>query len=245
MGPHSRPAEFNFSCGRAAVRADPVRRDGRTARRRLPRGALSAGRAPRPVRRRSEVSGKGSVAGPRGRVACYSPRVRRPAGEPRSRSRRFRLPSGKARAPASARRVEGGLFHSVLRLPGESAAGSLAPVQEAQGPWRIDRHPIRPVLKHGPRSLTCARVVGLYETRQGTMKVKGVLGAPGAGSVVCSAGGGALPARLGRRVDEAERERTRWDPKDGELCLSRMKSGETLMEVRSDSDVQIDRRTRV
>ena len=37
-------------------------------------------------------------------------------------------------------------------------------------------------------------------------------------------------------------ERTRWDPKDGELCLVRTKSGETLMEVRSDSDVQIDRR---
>ncbi|CAB0037848.1 unnamed protein product [Trichogramma brassicae] len=40
----------------------------------------------------------------------------------------------------------------------------------------------------------------------------------------------------------AHPERARWDPKDGELCLVRMKSGETLMEVRSDSDVQIDRR---
>ena len=28
-----------------------------------------------------------------------------------------------------------------------------------------------------------------------------------------------------------------------ELCLARMKSGETLMEVRSDSDVQIDCRS--
>ncbi len=37
-------------------------------------------------------------------------------------------------------------------------------------------------------------------------------------------------------------ERTRWDPKDGELCLVRTKPGETLVEVRSDSDVQIDRR---
>ena len=53
----------------------------------------------------------------------------------------------------------------------------------------------------------------------------------------------ALLARLDRHVDEAERERTRWDPKDGELCLSRMKPEETLVEVRSDSDVQIDRRT--
>ena len=33
------------------------------------------------------------------------------------------------------------------------------------------------------------------------------------------------------------------DPKDGELCLSRMKSGETLMEVRSGTDVQIVRQT--
>jgi len=32
-----------------------------------------------------------------------------------------------------------------------------------------------------------------------------------------------------------------WDPKDGELCLRRAKSGETLMEARNGSDVQIDR----
>jgi len=31
------------------------------------------------------------------------------------------------------------------------------------------------------------------------------------------------------------------DPKDGELYLTRMKSGETLMEVRSDTNVQIVR----
>ena len=40
-----------------------------------------------------------------------------------------------------------------------------------------------------------------------------------------------------------EYEHTCWDPKDGELCLSRMKPGETLVEVRSDSNVQIDRQT--
>ena len=32
-------------------------------------------------------------------------------------------------------------------------------------------------------------------------------------------------------------------PKDGELYLSRVKSGETLMEARSDTDVQIVRQT--
>jgi len=38
-----------------------------------------------------------------------------------------------------------------------------------------------------------------------------------------------------------ELERICWDPKDGELCLNRVKSEETLMEARSGSDVQIDR----
>ncbi|VDM44370.1 unnamed protein product [Toxocara canis] len=43
--------------------------------------------------------------------------------------------------------------------------------------------------------------------------------------------------------NRAEVERIRWYPKDGELCLSRMKPEETLVEVRSGSDVQIDRLT--
>ena len=38
-----------------------------------------------------------------------------------------------------------------------------------------------------------------------------------------------------------ECEHTCWDPKDGELCLSRAKPGETLVEARSDCDVQIHR----
>lgn len=39
----------------------------------------------------------------------------------------------------------------------------------------------------------------------------------------------------------SECEHVCWDPKDGELCLNRAKPGETLVEARSDSDVQIDR----
>ena len=45
------------------------------------------------------------------------------------------------------------------------------------------------------------------------------------------------------RVQVAKFEPTRSDPKDGELCSSRTKPEETLVEVRSDSDVQIDRLT--
>ena len=41
--------------------------------------------------------------------------------------------------------------------------------------------------------------------------------------------------------ERSECERQCWDPKDDELCLNRVKPGETLVEARSDSDVQIDR----
>ena len=76
---------------------------------------------------------------------------------------------------------------------------------------------------------------------KGAMKVKACCSA-GLGRIL-PLGVGALPARLDFVVNEAEQERTRWDPKDGELCLSRLKPGETLVEDRSDSDVQIDRPT--
>ena len=38
-----------------------------------------------------------------------------------------------------------------------------------------------------------------------------------------------------------EYEHVCWDPKDGDLCLNRVKPGETLVEARSDTDVQIVR----
>ena len=82
---------------------------------------------------------------------------------------------------------------------------------------------------------------GVRTKPKGAMKVKASPGVPRQDPVASAAG--ALPARLGGIVREAEQERTRWDPKDGELCLSRAKSEETLMEARSDSDVQIDRQT--
>lgn len=58
-------------------------------------------------------------------------------------------------------------------------------------------------------------------------------------------GRGALATRPVRLVGWAESERTRWDPKDGELCPDRTRPEETLVEVRSGSDVQIDRQIRV
>lgn len=56
---------------------------------------------------------------------------------------------------------------------------------------------------------------------------------------------GAPATRPVRLAGGAESERTRWDPKDGELCPDRTRPEETLVEVRSGSDVQIDRQIRV
>ena len=86
--------------------------------------------------------------------------------------------------------------------------------------------------------------MGFLTKPKGTMKVKDGLRSSWVGSSrPCPRS--ALPARPDYIVGGAEQERTRWDPKDGELCLSRMKPEETLVEVRSDSDVQIDRQTLV
>ena len=43
--------------------------------------------------------------------------------------------------------------------------------------------------------------------------------------------------------DGFEHEHSGLDPKDGELCLGRVKPGETLVEARSHSNVQIDGQT--
>ena len=66
--------------------------------------------------------------------------------------------------------------------------------RDAQGQWRNGRLPTRPVLKHGPRSLTCARVTGSIETRRRN-ESKGGACLPREGKIPCF-GAGALPARL-------------------------------------------------
>ena len=71
-----------------------------------------------------------------------------------------------------------------------------------------------------------------------TMNVKARTAGPRGDPVRARAG--AAPGRADRIADGSYPERTRWDPKDGELCLARTKPEETLVEVRSNSDVQID-----
>ena len=83
------------------------------------------------------------------------------------------------------------------------------------------------------------RASGPYETR-GRNESEGELVSPRSDR---SLRGARKTAPSRRHRLGAEEEYTRWDPKDGELCLSRAKPEETLVEVRSDSDVQIDRQT--
>ena len=52
---------------------------------------------------------------------------------------------------------------------------------------------------------------------------------------------GSIDARTRTSWDGSAVEHVCWDLKDGELCLNRVKPEETLVEARSDSDVQIDR----
>lgn len=47
------------------------------------------------------------------------------------------------------------------------------------------------------------------------------------------------------RPPPSAHQHARWDPKDGELCLSRAKPEETLVEARRCADVQIAFQTRV
>ena len=85
---------------------------------------------------------------------------------------------------------------------------------------------------------------GVLTRPRGAMKVKAGL-APAALGLAALRGGEAPTIRTVRFIGWPESERTRWDPKGGELCLGRTKPEETLVEVRSGSDVQIDRQTLV
>jgi hypothetical protein len=83
----------------------------------------------------------------------------------------------------------------------------------------------------------CASARGVYPPARNESKGASLRGAE-VGSRL-----GAPPTDHAPSGKRFECEHICWDPKDGELCLSRVKPGETLVEARSDSNVQIDRRT--
>ncbi len=95
------------------------------------------------------------------------------------------------------------------------------------GCWRNGSK--RPVLKHGPRSATRSRVFGWKTRARNESESRDPLRGQRRPSLMFS--------------DGLAVERVCCDPKDGELFLRRAKPEETLVEARSGSDVQIDRRT--
>ena len=154
MGPQSRPVEFSPSCvRRRRLRILADRCGGGRALRRVPfprverHDRFAGGLKPREkvieaVRAshgalRHGVIALGGVGPPvdRGTFCCPPRRVRR--------------------APTSDVRLREDCSQC---SPTAAARGSGSTRAHAQGLWRIGRPPIRPVLKHGPGSLTCARV---------------------------------------------------------------------------------------
>ena len=93
-----------------------------------------------------------------------------------------------------------------------------------------------PVLKHGPRSQTDAQERGYTST---ISRSEGEVGRPlyGVQFAVFTVQSQHRPALL----KEVELECACLDPKGGELCLNKVKPGETRVEACSDADVQIAR----
>lgn len=92
-------------------------------------------------------------------------------------------PPSRSRGPGAGRTVPSAPRASSRRRARGVVSGH-APARakpSARGRRRC-RPPTRPVLKHGPRSLTRARVRGSHESRRGAMKVKGPVRGPEVGS---------------------------------------------------------------
>jgi len=88
---------------------------------------------------------------PSPRRRCYRPRLRWPVGRPRKT-----LAAGSGPCLCRVDRPGG----TVASAPWPRRCSGRVSRRRARRLWRIGRSPVRPVLKHGPRSLTCARVVG-------------------------------------------------------------------------------------
>ena len=146
MGPHASPR--NSTC----LLLEASRADRKTARGVLPMraGAFFAGRRHDRFAVGQEPGGK--VYGPSGSELIGRRCL--------ARRRTEELPAA-GEALCSVRPFDWEGLSSVPSDRGRSRVR--VPLVGLEGPWLLGRHLIRPVLKHGPRSLTCARVMGLYE----------------------------------------------------------------------------------
>jgi hypothetical protein len=140
------------------------------------------------------AAGKGRRA-PSG-ARCYSPRLRGLL-EDRGSDAAPARPPGRARAPVPGWGVSTGEDCPQCSPTAPRSGPDRPPWRNfTKGRWPFGRHPVRPVLKHGPRSLTCLRVEGFYETwRRREIEGRSRTG-PGGTPVHPERGRGAPPARL-------------------------------------------------
>ena len=118
-------------------------------------------------------------------------------------------------------------------------------VRELGGQHAVLSAAVRATRPRGVEMLTKWPLLTRLETRTKESNIYASIRVANPGCAMKVKGGNRLwrgttdrPRSSGERF---ELEHRCWDPKDGELCVNRSKSGETLMEDRSDSDVQIDR----
>ncbi len=230
MGPQSQPMEFNWLLGSWLGCSDPM--DGPCDLCLPLTSALSVGRAPRPALTAAEASLEGSL----------------PLLEVGVTDREWYWPARGLRISAAPALGLGLLVYwaSLTGMDCLQCILTTCSLWPGLLPRRCSRSVANRLAPHPTRLETRTKESNMCASHwvlrnlKGTMKVKAHCWVS-LGRILAPCGLGALLARLVFFVSEAEPERTRWDPKDGELCLNRLKPGETLVEDRSDSDVQIDR----
>ena len=222
---------------RRAVRGGAVRR--------LPSAASAArrrGRPPAPGRHPSVAERRD-----RPRIGAGRPRAK----VPRPRGRALQRP-GAGGGPGPLRRHGHGHRPGGLPPPapspargaeGESTPYAAPPVRRAaRGPRRTSAtHPTRLETRTKESNARASRRES-RATPRGAVKAEAGLGGRLRRDLPRGGGAHRRPV-LSRSVGQVERERARWDPKDGELCPGRAKPEETLVEARSGPDVQIGRPT--
>ena len=185
MGPQTLPSEFNLPGSAFA----PLGHSPDPPSNGPGPGGISAGAPGAHFSREEAATGPGVGQKPRRQgspepsVSCAKPRVLRPpmAGPALDRGRfvassRPPPPRGPPlRSPVRPARD----CSQCLPTAARTRDGGPPCVSGFQGQRLFGRIPIRPVLKHGPRSLTCARVSGLYEIQRRNESEGPPCGGPG------------------------------------------------------------------
>ena len=156
--------------GRQIFRASARETACRSRKTSVQASALSLRREPRPVPKRKPASdGREARQPPQafmpglGGLACLLA-IRTAERGPRKITTMPRGAGGELSAGVRLRLTATSFGRRPCRDRVPSLTACLFGPSSSQGRWRFGRYSTRPVLKHGPRSLTCVRVGGCLET---------------------------------------------------------------------------------